>query len=92
MSFVYHFSPKSMTAEKYDECIRRLDAAGAGNPKGRLSHVCYEGSEGLRVFDVWDSSEAFDAFGGTLMPILQALGIDAGTPEVSKVHNVIAGR
>ena len=28
----------------------------------------------IAVFDVWDSQEAFDAFGATLMPILTELG------------------
>jgi hypothetical protein len=41
------------------------------------------------VFDVWTSQAAFDKFGKTLMPILQQLGIDPGTPAVMPVHKVI---
>jgi hypothetical protein len=40
---------------------------------------------------VWDSQEAFDAFGETLMPILGAAGIDPGAPMISPVHNIIIG-
>lgn len=89
MSFVYHFSPKSMSAQQYDEVTARLDAAGAGSPRGRLLHVSYGPAEALRVFDVWDSEQSFAAFGETLVPILQSLNVDPGTPEVSPVHNTI---
>jgi hypothetical protein len=40
---------------------------------------------------VWDSQEAFDAFGETLMPILGAAGIDPGEPVIAQVHNIIIG-
>jgi hypothetical protein len=43
------------------------------------------------VFDVWDSQEAFEAFGETLLPIMAALGADPGQPQVSTVHNIIKG-
>lgn len=91
MAITVRFTPKSMSAAKYDECIRRLDQAGEGAPKGRLYHVCYGNTDDLRVFDVWESSESFDEFGQTLMPILQELNIDAGTPEISEVHNIVPG-
>ncbi|MEK6288594.1 MAG: hypothetical protein AABO57_22990 [Acidobacteriota bacterium] len=91
MAITVRFTPKSMSAAKYDECIRRLEQAGAGAPKGRLYHVCFGNSDDLRVFDVWESSESFDEFGQTLMPILQELSIDAGTPEISEVHNILPG-
>jgi hypothetical protein len=91
MAITVGFTPKSMSAAQYDECIRRLEQAGAGAPKGRLYHVCYGDRDNLRVFDVWESSEAFDEFGQTLMPILQELSIDPGTPEISEVHRIIPG-
>ena len=90
MAITVRFTPESMSASKYDACIRRLEQAGAGAPKGRLYHVCYGSKDDLRVLDVWESSESFDEFGLTLMPILQELGIDPGTPEISELHNVIS--
>ena len=91
MSYVFAFSPVGMTTQKYDECIKRLEAAGAGSPQGRLYHASYGTADGLRVFDVWDSPESFERFGPTLRPILQEMGVDPGTPEVTPVHNIIVG-
>ena len=91
MAFVLRFSPDGMTADKYDECINKLKAAGAGAPKGRSYHVAYGGANGIKVIDVWDSMEDFDAFGKILIPILQSLGIDPGNPKVKEVHNIIRG-
>lgn len=91
MALAIVFTPSSMTAEKYEEIIRRLEAAGAGSPAGRLYHVCYGSSDGLQVTDVWDSMETFDEFGKILMPILQELGVNSGEPVIKEVHNIIQG-
>lgn len=91
MAIAVRFAPKSMNAAKYDECIKRLEQAGAGAPNGRLYHVSYGSTNELGVLDVWASQETFDEFGKTLMPILQELGIDPGEPEISEVHNIIMG-
>lgn len=91
MAIAVRFTPKSMNAASYDECIKRLEQAGEGAPKGRLYHVCYGSADELGVVDVWESPETFEEFGKTLMPILQELGIDAGEPEISEIHNVIVG-
>lgn len=91
MAFVVRFSGLGMTAEKYDEIIRRLDAAGAGSPSGRDYHVCFGDKSNLNVSDIWNSTAEFEAFGATLMPILYELGVDPGQPAVIEVHNVIKG-
>lgn len=91
MSFVLTFKPAGMTAARYDECINKLNAAGAGAPKGRSYHVSYGDATGVHVTDIWDSMEDFQAFGETLVPILQSLGIDPGQPEIVEVHNIIIG-
>jgi hypothetical protein len=78
-----------MSANQYDECIRRLEAAGAGKPPGHLYHACYGNGDQMRVFDVWESQEAFERFGSVLMPILQQLGLNPGAPEVVRIHNFI---
>lgn len=85
------FAPVGMTAAKYDEVIKNLDEAGAGAPAGRLYHVCFGDKDNVRVSDIWDSMENFDKFGQTLMPILQAAGVDPGQPEIIEVHNIIEG-
>ena len=78
-----------MTAAKYDECIKRLEQAGAGNPAGRLYHVCFGDTDNVSVSDIWDSLESFERFGLTLKPIMQDLGIDPGEPAILEVHNII---
>ena len=91
MSFVLHFRPAGFPLDAYKEVIKQLEAAGAGSPKGRSYHVCYGDPNNVQVTDVWDSMEDFQAFGQTLVPIMQALGADPGQPEIQEVNNVIAG-
>jgi len=91
MALGYYFASPSFSAEQYDQAISQLQAAGAGAPAGRSYHCAFEGEGGINVFDVWDSEEAFAAFGETLMPILTGLGVDPGAPHVAKVHNIIVG-
>jgi hypothetical protein len=91
MSIVVRFSPKNLTAEKYDESIRRHQEAGiALPPDGMDYHVCF-GSEGnMRVSEIWDSREQLEAYGEQLMPILADIGIELSSePEVLEVHNII---
>ena len=91
MSFVLTFTPTGFTAAKYDEAIIQLNSAGASVPKGRSYHVCYGDSNGVHVTDVWESMEDFQAFGETLVPIMHALGVDPGQPNIQEVHNIIIG-
>ena len=89
MAIGIYFSPAALQAEKYDECIRLLKKAGAGNPAGRSYHAAFGTKDKLMVFEVWTSQAAFDRFGKTLMPILQQLGVDPGQPMVMPIHKVI---
>ncbi len=91
MAIGAYFSPKTMNAAKYAECMKLLDAAGAGSPKGRSDHSAFGDPNALMVFDVWDSQEEFDAFGAKLMPILAQIGVDPGTPDVMPIHNIVKG-
>ena len=89
MAIGIYFSGNGMSAAKYDECIKLLKKAGAGNPSGLSYHAAFGPKDNLMVFDVWTSQAAFDKFGKTLMPICQQLGIDPGQPSVMPVHKVI---
>jgi hypothetical protein len=80
-----------MDEKKYAEVMRRLDAAGAGAPAGRIHHTCYGDRRALRVTDIYDTAQSFEVFGQTLVPILAQLGIDVGQPEVVEVHNIVRG-
>ena len=90
MALAFYFAPKTpMSTSQYDECIKRLQKAGAGHPPGRVYHACFGTPDSLAVFDVWTSQAAFEAFGKILMPIMQQIGGDPGQPSVMAVHNVI---
>lgn len=91
MAIVVRFTPPSLSAQQYDEIIQRLEAAGSGSPQGRLFGVAFGPHEALRVSDVWDTRENFDRFAQTLMPLLQEMGIDPGTPELIDAYNIIPG-
>jgi hypothetical protein len=57
----------------------------------RSYHCAFAAGPNLHIFDVWDSQEAFEKFGETLMPILGDLGVDPGEPVVAEIHNVVVG-
>jgi hypothetical protein len=91
MAFVVRFTPPSLSSQQYDEIIKGLEAAGEGSPKGRLFAVAFGSTDALRVSDVWDTQENFDRFAQKLMPLLQKLGIDPGTPEFIPAYHVNPG-
>jgi len=89
MSILIRFAPASLTAEQYDESVRKLQGNGPWPPDGLDYHVCF-GSEGqLRVSEIWDSREQLDAFGERLMPVLAEVGIEPGEPELMDIHNIV---
>ncbi len=91
MTLIIHFEPKNMSADIYAELMRRLHAAGASAPKGRLYHASYGPPEQLRVVDVWDSADSFQAFGATLVPMLASLGVTLPEPRIETVTNIVRG-
>ena len=70
MSIVVRFHPTNLTAEQYDDVVRREKATGKYPPDGRDYHVCFGADGGLRVSEIWDSLEQLQAYGEVLMPIL----------------------
>jgi hypothetical protein len=91
MPLGFYFKPQSFTTEGYDEVVRRLEQVGAGSPPGRSYHFAWAGQDGVEVFDLWDSRESFEAFGETLVPIMNEVGADPGEPVVLEIHNMIVG-
>jgi len=90
MSIVVRFTPTNLTTEKYEESLRRLEEAGAWPPDGLDYHVFFGPENDLRVSEIWDSREQFEAFGEPLMPILADIGIEfSGEPEIFEVHHTI---
>jgi hypothetical protein len=89
MSVLVRFAPSNATTEQYDDSIRRLQDSGDFPPDGLEYHVCFLSDGNVRVSEIWDSTEQFQAFGERLMPILADLGIDAGRPETFEVYNSV---
>jgi hypothetical protein len=89
MSILVRFTPASLSAEQYDETVRKLEDAGEIPADGLNYHVCFGSDGSLRVSEIWDSKEQFEAFGEKLMPVLADVGIDPGEPEFLEVHNII---
>jgi hypothetical protein len=92
MSILVRFAPSSpVTTNQYDATIRQLEEGGDFPPAGLEYHCAFVADGSLRVSEVWNSQEQFDAFGERLMPILDAQGIEPGEPEILEVHNTIKG-
>jgi hypothetical protein len=90
MSMVVRFHPTSLTKEKYDDVVRREEAGIEFPPDGRDYHVCFGSDGDLRVSEIWESREQFEAYGERLMPILADVGIEfSREPEIFEVHNII---
>ena len=80
----------NVSTDQYDEVIRRLEASGDWLPEGLEYHVAFRSNGNLRVSEVWDSREQFDAGVVRLMPILKDLGIELRSePEMLEIHNIV---
>ncbi len=91
MSLGIYFVHVGFTPEKYGETIKKLEAAGAGAPKGRKHHFALESDGSIQVFDEWETKEDFEAFGQTLIPILMEMGVELGEPSIATIINSISG-
>jgi hypothetical protein len=90
MSILVRFEPPSLTTEQYEAATGTIQNDGQPWPADGLElHVCFGEEPNLRVSEVWDSPEKFEAFGPRLMPVLEKLGIDPGEPTIIPVQNVI---
>ncbi len=90
MSVLVRHHPRDLTRQKYDEVNRRMEEAGvAWPPDGLELHVLF-GSEGsLRVSEIWDSEEQFQAFGDRLFPILNEVGVEVERePELLEIQEI----
>jgi hypothetical protein len=73
---------QGVTAEQYDQ-VRVGTRFETDRPAGGIFHVAAVDGDTLRVTDVWESAEAFNAFvEGRLMPCVQSLGITS-QPQVN---------
>jgi hypothetical protein len=95
MAIVTVFQSPTLTQAKYEESVKRLtngrnklESPADWPVAGLLVHVAGQAPNGFRVLDVWQSEEAFRKFGETLLPILQAIGVE-GQPEIYPSHTFV---
>ena len=88
MAYLIHFRPARMTREQYERIHEELDRIGLGNQPERPFHVGFGLEDHIEVIDIWTSLEAFHSFGEALMPIIEAVGVQIGTPHVHTVQRL----
>lgn len=89
MSIVVRFPPSGTTKEQYYQVRNALTEAGDWPADGAQVHVSFGDESDIRVSEIWESREKFEAFGETLRPRLEEAGIQiAGEPEVFEVHEL----
>ena len=85
---IVQISIPGMTAKEYDQVWTELRKAGQSHPAGLHHHVGARQGNNWMVIDVWESAEAFNKFGETLVPILRNNGVavDQFKPVITPVH------
>jgi len=83
---------KGGTLEQYDQASKEI-FNGTLQPKelpdGLWSHVAAATDDGVKVVDVWESKEKFEAFGAKLMPALEHAQVPPTEPKFYEVHNFL---
>jgi hypothetical protein len=89
MSILVRFPPSNVSKQTYDSVRKTLTDAGEWPADGCEIHVCFGPEDDVRVSEIWESQEKFEAFGETLRPRLEEGGIQlSGEPEILDVHVV----
>jgi len=78
------------TLDQYDEVIEKMDLGGRV-PENAHFHWVAPADDGMRVVDVWETREAFDAFAQEKIgPLTAEAGISEPSMEFYEVHNTLA--
>ncbi len=84
------FEGAGMSPAQYDQVVAALEKTmGRNIPAGQLFHAAYKTPGGIQVIDIWESAEQFQAFGGTLMPVLQGAGVTPPQPKIFSLYNYL---
>jgi len=89
MAIVVRYPPSNVARDTYESVRNALTDAGDWPADGCQIHVAFGEADDMRVSEIWESQEKFEAFGETLRPYLEDAGIQlAGEPEVFEAHRV----
>ena len=84
------FFDAHLTPAQYDQIVDGLAKAGLPvSPDGHLFHAAIRTPDGIKVVDVWESPEKFQAFGNTLIPIIQSIDPTPIQPVIYHLYNYI---
>ena len=87
------FDAPGFTRDQYEQLNEHMFGGPAPDeaPDGLIIHTAGETASGLRIFDAWESREAFDRFiNEQVMPAAEALGMPPmGDPEIYELVNVL---
>jgi quinol monooxygenase YgiN len=86
MTVAVHIAPEQMSRDDYEKVIKELEACGCGEPQGRILHAAY-GDDDVRMFELWNSKEEFEAHRGRLTACLEAAGVNSGPIEIHTTHS-----
>jgi len=89
MTVAVEFNFPGLTVQQYDEIEKKLAEKDLSAPDGRKFHVAAPSETGLFVVDVWESAEKFNAFGKSLMPVMEAVGASPAQPTIREVHRIV---
>ena len=96
MAIGVYFNFQDSTVDQYDEVCRKVNNGQLMSKLsdwpggGCLAHSAWQEGSALNVFDVWESPEAFQAFGEKLMPALSEVGLPQAEPHIAQLHNFVA--
>lgn len=91
MAIVVRYSPVNLTEDAYNQVNEQLRAkVGENPPDGMVVHVLFGDEGNLKISEIWESREQWQAFGETLNPILEAAGAQTSAPpEIFEVVNLM---
>jgi hypothetical protein len=90
MSMLVRFPPSGVSRQQYDAVRSALEDAGDFPADGLQIHVAFGPDDDIRVSEIWESKDKFEAFGEKLRPRLEENDIQlAGEPEFHDVVNVV---
>jgi hypothetical protein len=89
MSIVVRYPQSSVTREQYDTVRDALTEAGEWPADGCQIHVLFGDESDIRVSEIWESREKFEAFGDKLRPRMEEADIQlSGEPEIFEAQIV----
>ena len=90
MSILVRFPPSNVSKQQYESIRDELEGSGDWPADGCQLHVVFGPEDDVRVSEVWESEEKFQAFGERLRPKMEEAGIQlSGDPEIFEDVHIV---